>query len=398
MSQAQTTQTRDQQAAHDEPFFAKSQSAAQNISGMDQGFWQQRDTNQEDAPKEEGPVFRKSQHESHGIVWRLKNAAKKENLMGTVMTLGFIKGWADKTLGAWGISAPTSKFKLPLPSIPGSGTVNQALYGKGFDKSKLSFNGEGQKPQTKMEKMMAAGVTAALAQNVAFFMTARGGEVPEGDTILQKTVNSLKHPDKHSVHFCTVTISAILALLSAGRTGVALQGFKDMRGNQYAGKGDFLRSNDFQKNASMLVGGLSGLICSPLIFAGLFGIKDKPADKQAEKDGSDAADKPLKSFAESKAEKGKGGFMASVRPGHLKDMWNYAVKHDRVGLIGRGLALVLELGFIAEGRLALAKDPTNAAAYKTVQGGLVGLVLSVMQSHFVYDKLLNNSREAAPSR
>lgn len=362
------------------PFFASSHSAVQAVTAAPE----------KQKAAAEGPVFSESKHASHGIVARAKNLVSSENIVGTVMTLGFIKGWLDKTTGAWGLPNPLGNNTGPglLPKIPGGNAVSSMVFGKGFDRSQLNFAAKSQKPQTAMEKTMAVGVAAGLVQNLAFFMTKRGGETPPGDNLWQKAVSSLKNPDKHSVHFSTVTMSGIIGLLSAGRVGMGLQGLNSMK-SQYGSRGDFLASSDFKKNATLLASGVSGLVCAPMILDGMFKIKDKPEDKKSPDAGKgDAPAKPVKT-----------GFINSLKPGHLKDMWQYALKHDKQGVAGRLLALGMELGFIVNGRLELAKDPTNGSAYKTVQGGMVGVALSLMQSHFVYDRLLNNSRQhAAPAR
>lgn len=48
-----------------------------------------------------------------------------------------------------------------------------------------------------------------------------------------------------------------------------------------------------------------------------------------------------------------------------------------------------------DGRRQLKEDPTSQSAYKTVKGGLTGLMLTCMQTHFVYDRLLTNSKKEA---
>lgn len=369
------------------PVFSASRSAVQAVAAPERAKQAESEA--------QGPVFRESTHEPQGIVHRFKNMVTKENMVSTVMTLGFIKGWLDKTLGAWGLPAPAAIAGKPglLGNVPGVKAVDSVLYGKGIDKSKLTFSGN-PKPQGVLPKIMAISITSGLVQNLAFFMTKRGGEFPEGKNMLEKTINSIKHPDKHAVHFSTASISGILAVMSGSRMLMGLQGMNKMR------QGD--ASQDMKTNASMVISGIAGLICTPMIFLGMFKIKNEG------KDGAASPDKPeeeakspeaLKTFAEEKAAVGetKGSFIKSFSPKHLKDMAAYAMKHDRMGVVGRGLALVMELGFVAEGRMALQKDPTNGAAYKTVQGGLTGVALSLLQSHFVYDRLLTASQSQGAS-
>lgn len=363
----------------DAPVFSASRSAAQAVvsPARDKGV----------SEDEQGPVFSESRHEPQGIVHRFKNMVSKENMVSTVMTLGFIKGWLDKTLGAWGLPAPAVIAGKPgmLGNVPGAKAVDSILYGKGIDKSKLTFSGN-PRPEGILPKVMAISITSGLVQNLAFFMTKRGGEFPEGKNMLEKTINSIKHPDKHAVHFSTATISGILAVMSSSRMLMGLQGMNKMR------QGD--TSQDMKTNASMVISGIAGLICTPMIFLGMFKIKDD-GKEGAEAAKPEDAPKEMKTFAEEKAAAAndKTGFVKSFSPKHLKDMAAYALKNDRMGLVGRGLALVMELGFVAEGRMALQKDPTNGAAYKTVQGGLTGVALSLLQSHFVYDRLLTASQQ-----
>lgn len=342
----------------------------------------------------------KTQDASHGVAWRLKNAfLKSENAISTWMTLGFIKAWTDKTMGAWGIRSPLHQLpgnsavqgvKRHIPALPFAGPMTRLAYGRGFDKSKLVSTAN-RKPETKWEKAMAVGVTGALVQNLAFFMTARGGELPEGNSMKERIWNSLRHPDKHSVHFSTATMSAFIGLIGVSRVAMGIQG---MRGNE---------PDSVRKNAMMLVSGVSALVSAPLVFSGLFRM-DKDRLQAAPDPEADAArgtalrERDEAAFSKrDAASRGAGqlgkGLAASLKPSHLKEMWQYAFKHDRIGLLGRALAVTMEMGFLMDGRMQLAKNPTSESAYKTVKGGLTGLVLTCMQTHFVYDRLLTNAKK-----
>lgn len=375
-----------------------------------QGYHQQQPQHSPAAQPE--MQFRRSQSEPQAIVqaekakgvgWRLKNAfLKSENAISTWMTLGFIKAWTDKTMGAWGVSSPLDKLSAPgtpiatlkekIPSLPGMEKMSELTYGKGFDKSQLVSESNRQ-PESKWEKAMAMGVTGALIQNLAFFMTTRGGEIPEGKNMGERLWNSLKHPDKHSVHFSNATMSGFIGLIGVSRVAMGVQG---MRKNE---------PDAYKKNAMMLVSGLSALVSAPLVFTGLFQIdKEKQsgaadpqakAEQQAAKQQRDeqafSKDKGVKQGAGAKG----NGLIASLKPSHMKEMWEYAFKHDRMGLLGRALAVTMELGFMMDGRRQLKEEPANASAYKTVKGGMTGLMLTCMQTHFVYDRLLSNSKKEA---
>lgn len=355
--------------------------------------------------------FRRSQSEPQAIVqaektkgvgWRLKNAFfKSENAISTWMTLGFIKAWTDKTMGAWGVSSPLAKLSEPgsavanlkgkMPTIPGMDKITALAYGKDFDKSAL-VSSANRKPESKWEKAMAVGITGALVQNLAFFMTTRGGEIPEGKNMMQRLWNSLKHPDKHSVHFSNATMSGFIGLIGVSRV---VMGIKGMRTNA---------PDAIKKNTMMLVSGLSALVSAPLVFTGLFQIdrnQSSAPDAQAESEKNQAKQqRDEQVFSKDKSDtpeagaKGKG-LVASLKPGHMKEMWEYAFKHDRKGLLGRALAVTMELGFMMDGRRQLSEDPTSQSAYKTVKGGMTGLMLTCMQTHFVYDRLLSNSKKEA---
>lgn len=357
------------------PVFSASRSAVQGFSPAVK----------EQQAGQDGPVFSESTHETHGIFDRFKNMVKKENLTSTIMGLGFIKGWADKTLGTWGMPAPAIIAGKPglLSHLPGVAKVDEFFYGKGIDKKQLTFKGN-PKPQGALQNIMAISITSALVQNLAFMMTKRGGEFPEGKNMWEKAVNSIKHPDKHSVHFSNATMSALLGVMSSTRLLLGLQGMNRMR------QGD--ASQDAKANTMKVVAGIAGLICTPMVFVGMFKMKDEKKPENTEEKPQE-----MKSFAETHAEKAdkKGGFIRSFSPKHMSQMASYAMKHDPMGVIGRGLSLVVELGFIAEGRSALQKAPTNGAAYKSVQGGLTGIALSILQAHFVYDRLLANSKDGA---
>lgn len=370
--------------------------------------------------KSDGPIFKKSQFEPQaiveaektrderkGVVWRFKNAfLKSENQISTWMTLGFIKAWVDKTFGAWGKASPLNAFSEKsglagflqnLPKPPGHGAMTALLYGKEFDKNKLESSAS-TPPETTLEKLYAIGVTTGLLQNLSFFMTARGGEVPEGDTMGQRALNALKNPDKHAVHFSNVTMGVIVSAIGAARIALGITG---------------LRNTPEKRNEHLykIVAGLAGVIASPMMTFGMLRIK-KGEDSLGGKKDSEGPEKVQERIeqdanrmrskegrSDDKSRSGKG-LIASLKPGHMKEMWAYALKNDRMGLIGRGLQLVVELGFITEGRMRLAENPQDKGAYATVKGGLTGLVLSCMQIHFVYDRLLNNSKKehAAPAR
>lgn len=343
---------------------------------------------------------------SKGPVWRLKNAfLKSENMISTYMTLGFIKGWTDKTFGAWGVPSPldkvgsklgTDRLKEHLPAVPGQKKLAELAYGKDFDKSQLT-SASSTKPETFTQKALATAVTGALIQNVAFFMTARGGEIPDGDTMMQRAVNAVKHPDKHSVHFSNATISALIGVIGMCRTTMGIKG---------------LAQNDpenTKKNVSMLVSGLCGLVATPLVFGGMFRMdKDEMAQKAKEQDSEAEKNASFEKGEEVFAAKRDGaapekhsatkGLISSLSPKHLGEMWKYALQNDKMGLVGRALTVAVEMGFVASGRADLQKDPTNEAAYKTVKGGLTGMALTFMQAHFVYDRLLTNSRSEGASR
>lgn len=370
--------------------FSRSTSQPQNIVTVEQ------EQAKEGEPARKGPV------------WRLKNAFfKSENVISTWMTLGFIKGWVDKTFGAWGVTSPIDKagqalgadrLTAKLPKLPGQQKLAELAYGKDFDKSKLS-SASSAKPQTFTQKALATAITGALIQNVAFFMTARGGEIPEGDTMFQRASNAIKNPDKHSVHFSNATISALIGVIGMCRTALGIKG---------------LAQNDpesTKKNVSLLVSGLCGLVATPLVFGGMFRMDKEEMAKKAQEQEQDGEAKKAESLEKGEkvfADKLEGkapekhstakGLIASLSPAHQVKMWKYALENDKMGLVGRALSVAVELGFVASGRADLQKDPTNESAYKTVKGGMMGMVLTLMQAHFVYDRLLTNSQSAAPAR
>lgn len=368
----------------------------------------------------EGPVFRKSNFESQaiveaektqderkGVVWRFKNAfLKSENQISTWMTVGFIKAWVDKTFGAWGKASPlnvlgektgATSFLQNIPKPPGHGAMTTLLYGKNFDKNALSVAAS-KPPGSSLEKLYAAGVTGALLQNLTFFMTARGGEIPDGETVGQRMLNSLKNPDKHSVHFSNLTMACFIALIGATRIALGMKGYEKAP------------EGEKKEPVIKIIAGTAGILTAPLVLFGMFKIK-KPDGVSTDQESKDAGDKQaqlerdasqMRSGGDDAAKdtKSKSSLIASLKPGHVKEMWQYAWKNDKLGLTGRALSLIIELGFIADGRLTLAKEPTDKSAYSTVKGGVTGLVLNCMQMHFVYDRLLNNSKQeqASPAR
>lgn len=363
-----------------------------------------------------GPVFSESQSEAqnivsaekvaekgekHGVVWRLKNAfTNPENIVSTWMTLGFAQSWVDKTSGAWGVQSPIDKITNSnavtsvsdkLPSMPGKDKLNEFLFNKNFDKSKLSSE-HSTKPNTALEKVMAVGITSGILQNLTFLMTKRGGEIPDGKNAFERFTNSLKNPDKHAVHFSTGTMACIISLISLSRLGIAAEGMKN-------------RPDEMKNNMVTLAAGVSGLISSPLVFSGMFKISKEEAEGKQEPQTEQqrqamVAEEAEKMLAGKDEKHSLGKELAqSLKPSHLKDMCAYAVKHDKVGLLGRALSVVVEMGFVINGRQELKNDPTNESAYKTVKGGATALALTVVQTHFVYDRLVSSSKDkAAPGK
>lgn len=379
-------------------------------SSASQGYYTPGDPEMEKQPtREEGPVFRRSESEqqamveaektkdeSRGVVWRLKNAFfNSDNLLSTVMTIGFIKSWTDKTFGLFGRASPLdgsmSRVGLSgvadkLQNIPGRDKVNKALYGRENIRETL-VKGQKNPPTNVFETLEALGAAGGLLENVSFFLTSRGGEVPEGDSIIERAVNSFKNPDKHSVHFGTAFITASLALMGTGQVG---RGIRELRGNV---------PNATTRDAiTHLVSGFSALVAGPMLFVGLFRIKKddpkkegaKPEPKPGEKQAQMEQD--AKKMQDKDGKEDKPSLISSLKPSHLKGMAQYAWQNDKIGLTGRFLKLVIDTGFVINGRSLLkGSEYTSESAYKTVKGGLSGIVLNTMQLHFTYDRLYQNS-------
>lgn len=381
-------------------------------SSASQGYAPGNPNMEKQPAREEGPVFRRSESEQQavveaektkderkGVVWRFKNAfLNSDNLISTVMTLGFIKSWTDKTFGLFGQASPLdgsmSRIGLSgvadkLQTLPGRDKVNKLVYGKENIRETL-VKGEKHPPDNIFATMEALGAAGGLVENLAFFMTTRGGEVPEGDNVLQRAVNSFKNPDKHSVHFGTAFITASLALMGVGQIGRSVL---ELKGNK--------PDNDTRASITRLVSGIAALTAGPMLFVGLFKIKK---DDDPKKEGGKAESKPEEKQAQldqdAKQMRDKGGkedkpsLISSLKPSHLKGMAQYAWQNDKIGLTGRFLKLVIDAGFVLNGRSMLRSGErpfTNEAAYKTVKGGLSGMVLNTMQLHFTYDRLYRNS-------
>lgn len=375
-----------------------------------QGYYTPGTPDMEKQPAhEEGPVFRRSESEQQnmveaekvkderkGVVWRFKNAFfNSDNLLSTVMTIGFIKSWTDKTFGLWGQASPLdgamgkvglSSVADKLQSLPGRDKINKLAYGHENVRQML-IKDKKHPPTNLFETLEALGATGGLVENLAFFLTSRGGEVPEGDNILQRAVNSFKNPDKHSVHFGTAFITASLALMGTGQVG---RGIMELRGNQ---------PNASTRDAIVrLVSGFSALVAGPMLFIGLFRIKkddpkkeggkaeQKPEEKQAQ------MEQDAKRMQDKNGKEDKPSLISSLKPSHLKGMAQYAWQNDKIGLTGRFLKLVIDSAFVINGRSVLKQSEfTNESAYKTVKGGLSGIVLNTMQLHFTYDRLYRNS-------
>jgi hypothetical protein len=191
-----------------EPMFSSSVSSLQSVT-VPRQRQPEHGPQAQQKPRSSGPVFSQSSHDSQGFVGRMKTIVQPKNLMSTFMAAAFIKGWGDKTLGTWGIASPFAGKTTYLSDQPWVIEARKLLYGKEFDKRNLE-KAKTAKPGPFLDKAMAVSVTAGLIQNIAFFLTKRGGEVPEGDTMFERALNAIKHPDRHSVHFSNATLLPVV--------------------------------------------------------------------------------------------------------------------------------------------------------------------------------------------
>lgn len=360
------------------PPFSSSSSSLQSVVDV---IPKQKSEAQSKDESKKSPAFNHSRHESQGLIARVKNALKSKNIASTIMTTVFIKAWFEKTVGEWGFASPLPKGGLF--SMPDK--INKVVFGPEFDKKNLSFK-DSKKPGNFLEKTFATLVTSAFLQNIAFLGTMRGGKLPEGDTIGARVVNSLKHPDKHSVHFSTATMCTLVALMGITRTTISLQ---KLHGIKKESQSIDFKSDAVKGNVSSLVAGIASLVCSPLIFFGAFKIKkdiDKPAPDKNVRESKHLAE--AERFAHGKHPDHQLGFFESLQPKNMIAIAKYAWEHDKVGLLGRGLQVLLEAAWLMKGRSDLNQNPANAAAYNTVKGSMTGIIMSgFVQPHFVYSRL-----------
>lgn len=343
------------------PVFSSSHSRVQSASTIPSQ--KSISTGQEKNAQKQGPVFSNSAHESHGFLARMKNAVKPKNLVGTVMGAGFIYSWGSKFLGNLGIS----------------------LFDKGTHKFKPSMDLEfSQKPT--LDKILSVGIGLGLIQNLLFFGTMRGTEIPEGNHFMEKVSYSLRHPDRHSLHFSAATMGVVAGGISTVRTIKGIKGFMETGSLSPKKEG-------FKENIWMLVPGLAGFAGMYLGVSGIFGIKKEAGAKTqippaASKEGETIAEKEENSIK---------GLIKSFSPKHLKEMAQYAWKNDKKGLSCRGLMSILETAYIVDGALLIQKDPikNREAGLKSIIGGIMGIGLSLLQTHFVYHGLSVNTKNSA---
>jgi hypothetical protein len=152
--------------------------------------------------------------------------------------------------------------------------------------------------------------------------------------------------------------------LRAGKSGKELYGMANTAGGI---KNLGIKSEAFKIQVKLLVSGIAGLICAPLMFAGLFKIKKNAQGEQKDREQDKNQDRRTDAATANTKDAGDKelGLLESLNPKNLKEIAAYAWKHDKRGLLGRGLQLLLEMGFLTISRATLKENPQDIGAYNT---------------------------------
>jgi hypothetical protein len=269
---------------------------------------------------------------------------------------------------------------------------------------------------------LLAGMVGSLLVNVGIALSARGAEVPEGDTLGQRVVNTLKHPNQSAMQLNAILMGATLTAISSSKLKSGLEG---VRANE---KGTLA----YTESMASVLSGVAYLISNPIVFLGIMGIKrnkeanaptqeaaKEPDAKTAtsqnpeqtvQKVAAETQDSPT--FAKSKtrilsADNLKAAF-EPYSPKSLKASFSHALKHDKKGLTARTLAVAAEIGFIVEGTMRMKKVQSGAysdvsmseqdaimAKGKAARNfGIMGVIVTVGQGAYTYGRLYMDSLKA----
>lgn len=390
-----------------------------------------------DAPdKQQPPVYFSNSKSQHlGFVGKTKDMFTGKKLVSTVMTLGFLFTWSERVLTYFrtGFSLYRDTPKMVtgknlndgrLEPVKATGSNIRKLFIPGSDNNFLT-------QYTRGEKLEALGTIGGAAQNLWFLFSSREGDIPEGDTLPQRLKSIFKDPKHHVAQLAGIWMTAVIGLVATGRVMSGIENLtKDGRGNRVGfNPGQALKGLDTIAKTEKLMPLIAGsilLISAPPSIYGLLSIK-KPKSEDSvpansaktvlseETSGNLAVSDEnehshIKPFAKSESQTQTTGLkqmLTMLSPANIKDMAQYAAKHDPIGLTGRILGFALDIGSFGVGLARLKQIESGQYAHKfgamnspewnkayalakqTRNVGILGFALTGLYSMYVYDTVMH---------
>lgn len=389
--------------------------------------------------------FGKSESKSLGFAGRAKDMFSGKKLVSTIVALGFIFTWSERVLTSF-----RTQFSLyrDVPKIitgkntGGDGRFRQ-LRTAGENIKNLFVTGSNNSFINKYstgEKLEALATIGGTAYNAWFLLSSREGDIPEGDTMLERTKNIFKNPQHHVAQLVNIFTSITYTVLGTGRIMIGVNNLShDAHGNKIGfSPNKALRSTDGMtkiEKLTPLITGLALITAAPLTTYSLLKMKKPTQESEMHKEEMEVITKSetggdivvlnekehpeIKTFAKSQSKMQASNQESSLKqllsmfmPKHLKNMAEYAVEKDPIGLTCRILSFALDIGFFGVGlaRLKLIEsgqyahkygavaspewDNARALAKQTRNVGVLGFALTSLYTMYVYDALMVAQKKA----
>ena len=196
---------------------------------------------------------------------------------------------------------------------------------------------------------VSAGVMAS-AITAWTFLSSRGGKMPEGETFLQRAKNAILHPSESAVHFAMLSSIIVTTLATIGHFNKGFSGDPAER--------------------TRVASGELGFLSIGMMTTGLF----KQQKKEILED-------------ESIQQKPSAGVIA-----HAKELYRYAWKLDKRGVVGRYISMGNQLCDLSEG--FVKRGVQGKSSSKLIASAIIDMSLLIGQSLYFYEQLMKGQKKA----
>lgn len=371
----------------------------------------------------------KEQAQENTKIWEPKEKKKgffqlrlgPEHLFGTLMAFVYIYRWTKGTTSA------LPKALTPPHSKKGDSGLIRDVSHVVKNAKELGVGGTLKEFRHNTERpWMLFAMVGSLLINIGIMLSSRGAEVPEGETLGRRMINTLKHPNQSAMQTNAILMSATITALSASKLNTGIHGMRDNKKGTLA----------YSEGLANVTSGIAYLISNPLIFLGIMGMKrsDKKDKDKKNQTNADTADGTVQAMAvsskneptdqkpaEQEAKNKPSAFSKSesrifsmdnlkaafkpYSPKALKSSFSYAIKHDPMGLTARALAVVAETGFIIGGSMRmksiakgdykeLSKTDQDKKLFQAKAGrdfGIMGVIVTLGQGAYTYGRIYMDS-------